>query len=227
MTRIFLMITALLMLPFAAAAERIAITGATLHTMGEAGVIENATILIDGDKIQSVTAEGAVPDGYRAFDAAGRPVTPGFMSAITSIGLNEVGSSADLDDGIVSDAPFSAAFDVSRVIDSTSTHIPITRVEGLTRVGVAPKRTGHVFLGQGATMHLGNGDPVTSVRAFQMADLGSSGGARAGGSRAAAWALFLNALREAEGERPAVWASHLPAIWICRPCVRLQAVILC
>lgn len=68
-------------------AENIAITGGKVLTQTAQGTIENGTVLIKDDKIEKVTAGGNVPAGYTRVDASGKVVTPGFVGALTSLGL--------------------------------------------------------------------------------------------------------------------------------------------
>src|SRR5690606_31829610 len=74
----------------------------------------------------------------------------------------------------------------------------VTRVDGVTRAMVTPQPIQSVFGGQGALIHLGDAsDLVFKPRAFQFVALGEYGADVAGGSRPAAYAEFVNALREA------------------------------
>ena len=71
-------------------AENVAIVGGRVVTMGEAGVIENGTVIIERGRIAAVGADVTVPEGYRIIDATGKYVTPGLMNSATTIGLEEV-----------------------------------------------------------------------------------------------------------------------------------------
>lgn len=73
-----------------AAAETIAITNATLHTVTEQGVLENATIVFDQDKIIAINP--AKVEAETIIDAQGKPVTPGLIGSMNQIGLVEVGA---------------------------------------------------------------------------------------------------------------------------------------
>lgn len=69
-------------LPFAVlgavpvAAQEIAIVHAEAWTMTGDTPLNDATVLIDGDRIVSVTVAGGVPAGAQVIDAGGKPVTP-------------------------------------------------------------------------------------------------------------------------------------------------------
>ncbi len=62
---------------------RLALVNARVVTMAAAdgGVVENATILIDGDRISAIGADVAVPAGTRTIDLAGKTVIPGLIDA--------------------------------------------------------------------------------------------------------------------------------------------------
>ena len=77
-----------------AAAQTTAIVGGTVHTVGPAGTLENATILIEDGIITAVGETVAAPSGARIINVAGKVVTPGLFTPYGQIGLEEVGFSA-------------------------------------------------------------------------------------------------------------------------------------
>lgn len=185
-----------------AMAEKLAITGAQIHTLAAAGVIEEGTVLIDNGRIQQVLDSVTVPSGYREIDAVGRVVTPGFIGALTSLGLDEVSMSAGVNDARVDAHPVSsvgAAYDVQFAINSDSTIIPITRVEGFTHAVSSITSTGQLFNGQGAVIDLaGNFNALVKPNAFTHVHVGDSGAGSNGDSRAALWVALNRSLAEAE-----------------------------
>jgi imidazolonepropionase-like amidohydrolase len=185
-----------------ATAEKLAITGAQIHTLAAAGVIEEGTVLIDNGRIQQVLDSVTVPSGYREIDAAGKVVTPGFIGALTSLGLEEVSMSAGVNDARVDAHPVSsvgAAYDVQFAINSDSTIIPITRVEGFTHAITSISRTGQLFNGQGAVIDLaGEFDALVKPNAFMHVSVGDGGADTNGESRAALWVALNQSLAEAE-----------------------------
>jgi imidazolonepropionase-like amidohydrolase len=184
-----------------ALAEKIAITGAQIHTLSSAGVIEEGTLLLDNGKIQQVLDSSSVPSGYREIDASGKVVTPGFMGALTSLGLQEVSLSAGVVDSRVDDhlvSSVGAAYDVQFAINPDSTLIPITRVEGFTHAVTGISRTGQLFNGQGAVISLdGEFDAVVKAHAYVHVDVGENGADTNGESRAAMWVSLNQSLDEA------------------------------
>lgn len=189
--------------PGTARAEAIAVVGGTVHTMTGAP-IPGGTVLINDGRIEAVGAGLAVPDGYRVIDAAGKPVTPGIMNAFTRLGIVEVSLESATNDDAVRALDFTAAFDVSYGINPRATAIPITRVEGVTRAAVSPVPGDGLFAGQGAVIHLGDGDDVVvEPRAFMLAALGETGAAKAGSARGSAFVTLITAIEEAARYRDA------------------------
>ncbi|MEL7185031.1 MAG: amidohydrolase family protein [Pseudomonadota bacterium] len=196
---------ALLGLAATAVAETTAIVGATVHTVGPQGTIENATIIITDGEISAVGRGIAVPAGVTTVDASGKIVTPGLFSPIGRLGLVEVGNSAGPNDNAQTGRQFTAGFDVSNAYNRRSTLIAITRVEGVTSAitmpspgyGDGPDNSGHVLAGQAAVVSLGDDDWLIKPRAGVVVTLGESGSNFAGGSRTAAFLQLKNALEEA------------------------------
>jgi len=72
----------------AAPAKRIAIRAGHLIDVKGAKVLDNVLILIDGDKITSVTPGGSVPAGVETIDLSKSTVLPGFIDLHTHVLLN-------------------------------------------------------------------------------------------------------------------------------------------
>ena len=70
--------------PLALGAQ-LAITHANVVDVGSGAITRNATIVVQGRIIASITAGRAVPAGARVIDAAGRYVTPGLIDAHTHL----------------------------------------------------------------------------------------------------------------------------------------------
>ena len=190
-----------------AAAEVVAITGARVHTLGPAGTLEGATVVIEDGRIRAVGAGLAVPAGARRIDAAGKVVTPGLLDSTTQLGLVEVSAVEGTRDAVVRDDRITAAFDVVDALNPDSDLIEVNRVEGLTRAVVAPAPGNSLIAGRGALIHLGDGpDLVVKAPAAMFAVLGETGQRLAGGSRAAALLRLREALTDARD-----YAAHRAA----------------
>ncbi|MBU2977466.1 amidohydrolase family protein [Alteromonas sp. C1M14] len=181
-------------------AENIAIVGGKILTQTEQGTIESGTVLIRDGKIQSVSEQGEVPDGYTRIDASGKVVTPGFIGALTSLGLVEVSSWAGEVDSSVGDSAIShtgAALDPSYAINPDSSLIDITRIEGFTTAGTSIERTDLLFRGQGAVISLDDDGQIVKNHSFMVVNMTGSAADEHGGSRTALWVLLESVLNEA------------------------------
>lgn len=204
-------VTAVLAAPLAA--QDFAVTGATVVLGDGSEPIANGTVVVRGGAIVAAGADVVVPAGLETIDGRGRWVTPGLFAALTDLGLWDVEEVDDSNDTAAGDSPFGAALDVTPAINPRSQHVAVSRAGGVTRASVAGVPGGTIFAGQGALIDLGaDMDAVMRARAFQVVTLAEQGGAIAGGSRAAAHALFRNALREAKSfdERGALVAGTPP-----------------
>ena len=182
-----------------AMAQSVAITHARLVIGDGSAPIENGTVLVQGGKVVAAGASVVVPAGVKTIDAGGKWVTPGLVVAVTDLGLVDVGAVEESNDSDADKSPFSAALDISAAINPNDLPIEVSRAGGVTRAAVAPLGTSSIFGGQGAIIDLGaDPDAVTVARAFQYVELGETGARRAGGSRAATYALLFNALSEAK-----------------------------
>lgn len=189
-----------------AGAETIAITGATVHTMGPEGTISPATVLVEDGRISAVGPDVAVPSGARRIEADGKVVTPGLFDPVSVLGLEEVSLEASTVDHVQRGERYTAAFDVASAVNPRSTLIGVNRIEGVTRALAAPTSAqpdesglrSSVISGLGAVISLGGDeDYLTRERAALFVRLGSAGGAVAYGSRAEALLRLESALRDA------------------------------
>lgn len=195
---IALALAATYMLASPALAEDFAITNARVATGDGSDPIDNATVVVRGGKVVAAGRGVAVPAGVRVIDGSGKWVTPGIVAAGATLGLWDVEGVRDSNDISAGKSPFSAAIDVSYVVNPASVPLQVSRAAGVTRAAIAPGAGNEIFAGQGAVIDLGaDGDPVTVARAFQYVEMGEQGGALAGGSRAAAHVALRNALGEA------------------------------
>lgn len=66
-----------------------AIRGGKIITMDQQGTIDNAMILIEGDRISRIDYSTQPPDGYTLIEAQGKYICPGFIDSHTHLGLEE------------------------------------------------------------------------------------------------------------------------------------------
>lgn len=188
-----------------AAGETIAITGATVHTVGPDGTFRNATILVENGSIAAVGADVSVPTGARTIDASGKIVTPGLFTPFGQIGLVEVNAVEGTVDYVQRGDRYAASFDVADAYNPRSTLVPTNRIEGITQALIAPEareiddlgNESRVISGLASVVQLSNEDWLVQRGAVMVANLGETGSAVAAGSRAAAMMALETALEDA------------------------------
>lgn len=182
-----------------------------VFTMGSAGTLSNADVLISGGKIAAVGPNIVAPANTRVIDAKGKPVTPGLMASYTQLGIEELELDNESNDSSGDQAINTAAFDVTDAINPNSTLIPVARIAGVTRVLTAPVAGPGVFYGKAAILHLGNGpDLLVKPNAGVFVTLGPVGSDDSRGTRPDTWSVF----RETMDDAREYWAHragyHLP-----------------
>lgn len=125
-------------------AESFAITNATVHTVTDQGVLENATVVIENGKVIAINPEKITADN--TIDAQGRILTPGFIGSMNQLGLVEVGAVSRSRDA--ADKKADITFDASLAFNPRSTVIPYSRKGGITSNVVAPRGGDDMFKGQ-------------------------------------------------------------------------------
>ena len=125
-------------------AQSIAITNATVHTVTEQGVLNNATVIIEDGKVTAINPESVTAD--TVIDAEGKILTPGFIGSMNQLGLVEVGAvSRSRDAG---DKKADITFDASLAFNPRSSVIPYSRKGGITSNVVVPRGGESMFKGQ-------------------------------------------------------------------------------
>lgn len=201
-TRFKAMVAALGLVSLSTQADDLLIRGATLHTMGEKGVIENADILIRDGVIKSIGRNVRDrTDEMTIIEAEGRPVTPGFFAGISGIGITEVSAVDETVDNALKSlniAPMHPEFEVATAYNPHSSLVPVTRIEGYSFTLLSASVSGSLLGGQGRIVALDGdydsfqGAPVLFV------DIGGRAASRTGGSRAGQWMLLRQLMREAQ-----------------------------
>lgn len=182
-----------------ALAEPVVITGATIHTMGPQGTVQGGSLVIENGRIKAVGPTVAVPAGARIIDGRGKVVTPGLFDSLSRLGLVEVSQVPGTRDGRTEDDHLTAAFSVADALNPRSSLVAVNRVEGLTRVLVAPTPGAGLIAGQGAVIHLGGpGSYIVRAPYGMFAVFGEAGAEMAGGSRAAALLKLREAFEDAK-----------------------------
>jgi len=186
-----------------ALAQDLLIRGARVHTAAAAGTLEKADVLVHNGRIAEVGNGLAVPAGAAVIEAQGRALTPGLFGGLTQIGVEEVSlESSTVDEELALTAPawqhqWRPEFDVTRAFNPRSTPAAVARVEGVTWTLVSPLSDTSVVAGQGAAMLLdGAADTALPGSRTLFLHWGAAADAGSGGSRAAQYMLFDQAIRE-------------------------------
>lgn len=183
-----------------AAAQNVAIVNAKVWTGTDAGTLENATVYISNGKVAGLGVNFAPPSGTDLIDADGNWVTPGIFSPFSRTGIVEVNAEDSTNDTNAAGTMFSVALRASDGFNPAATTIDVTRIEGVTRIAVAPSTGSSLIAGQGFIADTtGDADSISYDRAFVYVDLGENGAGLAGGSRPAAWASLRGAFADARG----------------------------
>jgi imidazolonepropionase-like amidohydrolase len=157
---------ALLALAWAApaAAETLAITGATIYQRSD-HKLERATIVIRDGKIAEIGAGVAVPAGATRIDGTGKIVTAGLIEASAQLGLVEVDLEETANDGRFGTQPteIHAAYRAIDAYDGRSVAIPVARTGGVTSAITGP--SGGLVAGQAAWVSLADSaTPLVPIR---------------------------------------------------------------
>lgn len=128
-----------------------AIVGARIVTVSGA-TIDNGTVVIQNGKIVAVGAGVSVPSGAEKIDGKGLSVFPGMIDAATDLGLSEIplGVPGSVDTTETGD--FNPNAKAIKGINPHSTHVNVTRINGVTTVVTRPE--GGVISGQAALINL-------------------------------------------------------------------------
>lgn len=127
-----------------------AITNARIETVSD-GVIEQGTILIEGDRIVAIGQDVSIPAGADVIDASGQHVYPGMIDSGTQLGLVEIGSVRETNDtNEIGD--LTPQMDALTAVNPNAVAIPVTRVSGVTTVVAEP--AGGLLPGMAAAINL-------------------------------------------------------------------------
>jgi imidazolonepropionase-like amidohydrolase len=176
----------------AAPAQVLAIVGATALT-GAGAPIQDATVIVTDGKITEIKKGAAVPSGALSIDAKGQVVTAGLVDGLTSVGLVEIDLEPSARDDQKGGDAIRAAFRASDGYNPASTVIRVTRLEGVTSVGVLP--SGGLVSGQSAWADLDGARATDALVKAPLALHVRLGGA--GSTDTSAHATAILRLREA------------------------------
>ncbi|MBR9728832.1 amidohydrolase family protein [Shewanella intestini] len=165
-----------------ALAQSVAIENVTVHTATDAGVLNNATVVFGNGKITAINP--SVISAQTVIDGKGKILTPGFIGALNTVGLVEVGQVKDSRD--TRDDKIDILFDPSFAFNPKSTAIAFARKGGLTTSVVNADGGEGIFAGQTFNTQMnGEWDSILSNKGALVVHLGASHeGSRAVGMQA-------------------------------------------
>lgn len=158
-------------------ADSLAIVNATVHTVTEQGILNQATVIVDNGVIIAINPEEVSADVV--FDAKGQILTPGLIGTMNQLGLVEVSAVSRTRDA--SDKKADITFDPSIAFNPKSSVIPYSRKGGITSNVVVPRGGEDEFKGQAFIVNLsGDFDSVVDTQSAAIVQFG----AKSEGSRA-------------------------------------------
>lgn len=148
----------------------VAIVGATVHT-GEGPPIQDATVLIEGNRIAAVGTGVALPSGTRIVEARGQVVTPGLVESYARLGLDEVRLEPSAVEGTAGSSydPVRATLRVWDTFNPLSPLLAQAHRGGITSAVIVPR--GGVVAGQSAWVDLTPEGPVREAPVAVHVDL--------------------------------------------------------
>jgi imidazolonepropionase-like amidohydrolase len=128
-----------------------AIVNARIVTVSGA-TIENGTVVIQNGKILAVGTAVQIPAGAEQIDGKGLSVFPGMIDAGTNLGLTEVSLGIPGSVDVAESGDMNANAKAIWAINPHSTHVNVTRINGITTVMSLP--VGGTIAGQSAVINL-------------------------------------------------------------------------
>ena len=136
--------------PAASLAAPLALVGATVHTVSGPD-LENATVVIIDGKIAAVGRNLTPPAGAEIVSCAGKHLYPGFVSALSMLGLTEVNSVAGTND-YQETGTTNPDIRAEVQVNPESELLPVALANGVTSALIAGR--GGAISGTSALMHL-------------------------------------------------------------------------
>ena len=141
----------------------IALTNARIVTV-TGDVVEQGTLVMEGNVIVALGSDVAVPDGARVIDCTGLTIYPGMIDTGTQLGLVEVGSLPETRDASEL-GDLSPQMKALTAVNPNGVAIPVTRVSGVTTVLTEP--SGGMLPGQAALINLHGYTPSQMYAGFE------------------------------------------------------------
>ncbi len=180
----------------------VAILGGKL-VLGHAEPIADSVIVIEDGKLRYVGTDKAKAKGARTISAGGQIITAGLVDLLTRIGTTEVSlEKSTRDDSHHTTDPVRAAFRSADGYNPASSLVAITRMQGVTSVGVVP--VAGLVTGQSAWADLAGKLPDDALASRSLAlhvNLHDAMHGAFGKSRGTAWLRLRELLDDAKAYR--------------------------
>jgi imidazolonepropionase-like amidohydrolase len=150
------------------------LVGVTVFT-GEGPPLENASVVIDGNRIAAVGTDVELPENARLIDLNGAVVTPGLIDAASRLGVDEVSLEVTAMEAILDKNadPVRAALRVADTYNPAAVTIPVARSGGITSAVIMP--AGGLISGQSIWVDLIPEEPIRQRAAALHIDLTAGG----------------------------------------------------
>lgn len=120
-------------------------------------VIERGVVVIENGRILSVGAAAPIPAGADVIEGEGLHVYPGFIDAMSQLGLTEIGAVNATND-VTETGAYNPQLSAATAIHPASDHLPVARANGITHAVAAPgvggSGSGPVIGGQASAFSL-------------------------------------------------------------------------
>ena len=123
-------------MPVPPQSQRVALKGATIHTVTK-GVIQNGTIIFEAGKITAVGANIAIPAGTKIVDVTGKHIYPGLIDAYSTVGIAEIGA-VDMSNDVNEIGDFNPNVRTDVAVNAESRHIGTSRTQGVLTTLTTP-----------------------------------------------------------------------------------------
>lgn len=130
--------------------QKYALVNGDVYTVTN-GILKETSVLINGNRIESVGTNINVTDDYEILDCSGMRIYPGLFDSGSKLGLQEIGSLPETRD-FAEVGEFNPEVKALTAVNPNSELIAIARVNGITTVHAVP--TGGLFSGQSAIINL-------------------------------------------------------------------------
>jgi imidazolonepropionase-like amidohydrolase len=178
-------------------AQTLLIQNADVETMTDEGRLASTDVLVVDGRVLNV-GNNLSSEGARVIDGTGKRLTPGLFNAFTHIGVVEIDGIEQTWDASAASEDFTASLSVIDAFNPNSTLIPQNRIQGVTRVVVAPQAENSLFAGKVAVVNLSGSfrESIEKESVGVLVNYNEFAAGAAGGSRAAALAAIRRALHD-------------------------------